>query len=145
MKKLLCLLIAALVPALMFTACSEPKEAVTTTAVEKATVKENAFTAGIYKMDGDSETRPCRIQIREENKIAIQYKSQTITEAGKYTVEGNVLRVTVVKTGNVYVFNIADGNLIYDEAASNPSAKFQKESGVVNGAKFTLDHTFEAR
>ena len=141
MKKLISIIIAILVPVLMFTACSEEKPAEAET---KATTESGSFISGVYIMASE-EAYPDQIQIRDENKIAIQYNSKITTESGKYTVEGNVLRAVIEKNGCEYVFNIKDGSLFYDATASKPSENFVKESKVTDGAEFHLDHRFEAR
>ena len=145
MKKLFSVVLAILVPALMFTACAK-EEAANTTTTEKieATVDSGNFTAGVYLKAGE-DFNTCQLQIRSENKIAIQYESKTITESGKYSVEDNVLRAKIEKNGCEYVFNIIDGSLFYDANASTPSANFVEKSAIADGAEFYLDHTFEAR
>lgn len=147
MKKIICVLLASLIPVFMFTACAEEKEPVKVTEEKiQATVKGEAFTAGVYVVASEETESDCSLQIRaEDNKIAIQYKYKTITEPGKYTIDGNTLRVTVEKTGHEYAFNIKNGGLIYDEANSKPSAKFTKEAGVPDGTEFALGHVFGAR
>lgn len=142
MKKLFSVILAILVPVLMFTACSKEKPAAVTHS--KAEVNNGTLSSGVYYLVND-ESRAVQIQIRDGNKIAIQYKSKTITESGKYTVEGDVLHTNIDKNGCEYVFNIKDGALFYDAAASLPSNTFVKESTVTDGAKFYLDHGFEAR
>ena len=144
MKKLFSVVLAILVPALMFTACAKEEETATTTEKIEATVDSGNFTAGVYLLTGE-DSRACQLQIRNENKIAIQYESKTITESGKYTVEGDVLRAKIEKNGCEYVFNIIDGSLFYDANASTPSEKFVEKTAITDGAEFYLDHTFEAR
>lgn len=143
MKKILCLIFAILMPTLMLTSCKS-KDAETPPTAIAATVKEKQFTAGVYYIASD-DPRSVQIQIRDDNKIAIQYNRKTATEPGKYKIEGDVLRATITKTGNEYVFTIKDGKLFYDAASSKPSDKFVSDSGIVNGTEFYLDHGFEAR
>ncbi len=140
MKKIISILLAALVPMLMFTACTDKPAAETSS----ATVKGDEFTAGIYYMSSE-QYHSVQIQIRDDYKIAVQYNRKTITESGKYTLDGDVLRADIEKNGCEYVFNIKDGKLYYDAAASTPSDKFLSESGIVDGAEFYLDHGFQAR
>lgn len=142
MKKLISIIIAILVPVLTFTACAKEEPAAVTQ--NTAAVDNGTFTAGVYCMVSE-DARPDQLQIRDENKIAIQYKSKTITESGKYTVEGDILRATIEKNGCEYVFNIKDGALFYDAAASTPSENFVENSMITDGTEFYLDHVFEAR
>lgn len=144
MKKIISILLAALVPMLMLTACTDKPAADATKAPEAATVKGEEFTAGIYYMSSE-QYHSVQIQIRDDYKIAVQYNRKTITESGKYTLDGDVLRADIEKNGCEYVFNIKDGKLYYDAAASTPSDKFLSESGIVDGAEFYLDHGFQAR
>ena len=145
MKKLFSIILAVLIPVLMFAGCNKENAANTATAEKiEATVDNGTFTAGVYFKAGE-DSNVCQLQIRPENKIAIQYESKTITESGKYTVEGDVLIATIEKTGCKYVFNIIDGSLFYDANASTPSANFVEKSTIKDGAEFYLDHTFEAR
>lgn len=143
MKKILCLVFAVLTPMLMLTSCKAENSEASTSAIA-ATVKEKQFTAGVYYIASD-DPRSAQLQIRDNNKIAIQYNRKTSTESGKYKIEGDVLRATIAKTGNEYVFTIKDGKLFYDAESSKPSDKFVSDSGIVNGAEFYLDHGFEAR
>ena len=145
MKKIISIILAALVPVLMFTACANKTAAdATTKAPEAATVKSDEFTAGVYYITGD-DSRSVQIQIRDSYKIAIQYNQKIITESGKYTIEGNVLRAAIEKNGCEYVFNITDGKLVYDAQSSKASEKFLSDSGIVDGTEFYLVHGFEAR
>lgn len=141
MKKIISIILAALVPVFMFTACAEKPAADNALA---ATVKNDEFTAGLYYMTGD-DSRSIQIQIRDSHKIAIQFNRKMTTESGKYTVENGVLRAVIDKYGSEYVFNITDGKLVYDAANSKASEKFLNDSGVVDGAEFYLDHEFQAK
>ncbi len=141
MKKIISILLAALVPMLMFTACADKTDADT---APTATVKNDEFTAGVYYITGE-ETHSVQIQIRDSHKIAIQYNQKTVTESGKYTIEDNVLRAAIEKNGCEYVFNITDGKLVYDAANSKASEKFLSDSGIVDGTEFYLGHGFEER
>lgn len=141
MKKIISILLAALVPVLMFTACADKTAADT---APTATVKNDEFTPGVYYITGE-ETHSVQIQIRDSHKIAIQYNHKTVTESGKYTIEGNVLRAAIEKTDCEYVFNITDGKLVYDAANSKASEKFLSDSGIVDGTEFYLGHGFEER
>lgn len=141
MKKIISILLAALVPVLMFTACADKPAADT---APTATVKNEEFTPGVYYITGE-ETHSVQIQIRDSHKIAIQYNHKTVTESGKYTIEGDVLRAAIEKTGCEYVFNITDGKLVYDAANSKASEKFLSDSGIVDGTEFYLGHGFEER
>ena len=143
MKKLFSVILAILMLTLAFAACSKEQTNAPSTEIA-ATVESGSFTPGIYSVVSD-EAHPDRLQIRDNNKIAIQYESKTITEAGKYTVEGDVLRVTIEKNGCEYVFNIKNGSLFYDAEASKPSEKFVAKSMITDGTELRLDHVFEAR
>ncbi len=143
MKKLFSVILAILMLTLTFTACSEEQTNAPSTEIS-ATVENGTFTPGVYCVVTD-EAIPDQLQIRDNNKIAIQYESKTITEAGKYTIEGDVLRVTIEKNGCEYVFNIKDGSLFYDAEASKPSEKFVAKSMIADGTELRLDHVFEAR
>lgn len=140
MKKIISILLAALVPMLMLASCADKPAAETSS----ATVKGDEFTAGIYYMSSE-QYHSVQIQIRDDYKIAIQYNHKTITESGKYTVDGDVLRADIEKNGCEYVFNIKDGKLYYDAAASTPSDKFISDAGIADGAEFYLDHGFQVR
>lgn len=146
MKKIISLLFAILVPVLMFTACADKTTADTSKAPESATVKGKEFTAGVYFMTSDVVTsRSVQLQIRDDYKIAIQYNHKTTTESGKYSIDGDILTANIEKTGCVYVFNIKDGKLYFDQHSSTPSDKFLSDSGIINGTEFYLDHGFEKR
>ena len=140
MKKLLSVFFAAIMSMLMLASCSSNSEQETT----KPTAAPETITQGVYLLESE-ETFPCKIQVRDSNKIAIQYNSNMITESGKYSFENDVLKAKIEKNGCEYVFNFKDGCLFYDAANSTPSEKFNEKSGISDGSKFYLDHRFEAR
>ncbi len=92
---------------------------------------------GIYQLESDNFSS-CRISYRSESSFAILYGGYY--ERGTCAQENNKLTVDIDDSDCVYVFEVKNGDLIYDAEGSTPSEDFVSSGIITDGSIFALAH-----
>ena len=92
---------------------------------------------GIYQLESDNFSN-CRINYRSESSFAILYGAYS--ERGACVQENSKLTVDIDDSDCVYVFEVKNGDLIYDAKNSIPSEDFVSSGIIEDGSIFTLAH-----
>ena len=125
MKKIICLILS--LSFLFLAACAG-----------NSSGNDSAPGYGIYQMSSGENVNYCKLYFRNEERFSIQYGVHS--EGGSCTVENGKLTVDVKNSDCVYVFDIEDGNLVYNAKKSVPSEKFTADGSITDGTVFILAH-----
>lgn len=125
MKKLICIILT--VSFLFLAACSGSSNTDT-----------SAPGYGIYQMSDGDNPNYCKLYFRNESRFSIQYGVHS--EGGACTIENGKLTVDIGNSDCFYVFDIENGNLVYNADKSSPSENFVADGSITDGTVFFLAH-----
>lgn len=125
MKKIICLILS--VSFLFLAACSD-----------NGSSNNTAPGYGIYQMTEGENPNSSKLYFRNESRFSIQYGVHS--EGGACTIENGKLTVDIGNSDCFYVFDIEDGNLVYNADKSSPSEEFVADGNITDGAVFFLAH-----
>lgn len=125
MKKIICFILSF--SFLFLAACSGNNSA-----------NDDTVGYGIYQIADTESSNFSKLYFRNEERFSIQYG--THSEGGSCAIENGKLTVDIKNSDCFYVFDIEDGNLVYNADKSSPSENFVKYSDITDGTSFFLAH-----